>query len=166
MLCVFFEEGRDDISVTFGRQTIGSDLGKYRFLNWDYNRLQLGVRSTMHILLLSWASHEIAYQPAPSNRFVDVPQPGLNFDHGWTTRRIHCPARSNDFPQLVAHLFRLAAPKGGIMSVSDNLQDTFAVRMHAGWKRRFSRVHLIRQVCQSLIAFGEGIPYCVDCSCK
>ena len=52
--------------------------------------------------------------PTSSNRFANVPQPGLNFDHGWTARRIHCPASWNDFPQFVAHLFRLASPKGGI----------------------------------------------------
>jgi hypothetical protein len=62
-----------------------------------------------------------------SDSAAHLPQAVFNLYNGWALRGIQCPAHPDYFPQLIAHLCRLEASEGAIMSLMDDLQKAFAI---------------------------------------
>ena len=86
---------------------------------------------------------DISRSPSDSAHLTQV---AFNLYNGWTLRGIQRPAHPGYFPQLIAHLCRLEAPEGAIVSLMDDLHEAFAIRMSVGREWRSQGINLIRRL--------------------
>lgn len=84
-----------------------------------------------------------------------LPQVAFNLYNGRTLRGIQRPAHPDYYPQLIAHLCRLEAPEGAIVSLTDDLHEAFAIRMGVGQEWRSQGVNLIRPLGVSYRSFRK-----------